>query len=498
MWPPRPKPAPSSNEWPKLFSRWPGLASGSTQPGGAPKPGAGQVVLRSRMGRLVLVTTVLGSAVAMLTSTVVNVALPTLATDLGASTAQQQWLINAYTLTLASLILVGGSLGDRYGRLRMYRLGAIWFGLASATCALAPSVGWLIAARLLQGVGGALLTPGSLAIIEATLAKADRAAGVGAWSGLGGVAAAAGPLIGGFIIDVGGWRWVFVLNLPLVFVVLMLSRVLPESSSPADRGRLDIGGVILSSLLLGALSFAFIGAGDGLDARESLAFAIAGVALVGLLALERSHPAPILPLSLFAHRRFVAANVITLVLYGGMAIVFFLVTVNLQVVGGYSATEAGASMLPVTVLMLTLSARGGALAARIGFRVPLTVGPLVIATGMVILSRIGPDPIWARDVAPGAIVFGLGLALTVAPVTSAALGAVPGTMAGAASGFNNAVARTGGLLAVAGIPPAAGLIGDGLSDPALLSDAYGPAVRIGAALVAVAGVLAFTLLRHDR
>lgn len=440
-------------------------------------------------------TTVLGSAVAMLTATVVNVALPTLARELDATSAQQQWVLNAYTLSLASLILVGGSLGDRYGRVRMYRLGVVGFGLASLACAVAPSIEWLIAARFLQGIGGALLTPGSLAIIEATLAPDDRAAGVGRWSGLGGVASAAGPLVGGLLIEFSSWQWVFLLNLPLVVVVLVFSRWVPESSALGARNQpIDLAGAVLSAVVLGAISFAFIEGGSDVDGTVSVAVMLAVVGLVALVFVERSHPAPLIPLGLLGIRRFVVANLITVALYGGMSVVFFLLSVNLQVVGGYSPLQAGVSLLPVTVLMLLFSARAGRLATRIGPRIPLTVGPMTIAIGMLLLGRVGEDPSWIREILPAVLVFGVGLTLTVAPVTSTALGAVPVDQAGTASGFNNAAARTGGLLTVAAIPPLVGLTGTGLSDPVALGSAFADAVRIGAALVAGSGVLAALFL----
>ncbi|MEO1061008.1 MAG: MFS transporter [Actinomycetota bacterium] len=455
---------------------------------------AGDIELRSRLGRTVVGTTVLGSAVAMLTATVVNVALPALAVDLEASTAAQQWVVNAYMLSIASLILVGGAMGDRYGRVRIYEIGVAWFGVASLLCAIAPTVEFLIVARLLQGIGGALLTPGSLAIIQASLRPDDRSEGVGAWSGLGGIAGAIGPLVGGLLVDVANWRWVFLLNLPLVLAVLVLSRSIPESSSSDHDHPLDWWGAVWSVVVLGALSYAFIAAGDGVGPLELVLAVVTVLALVALVVVERRHPAPLLPIGLFADRTFAGANLITLILYGGMGVVFFLLTVNLQVVGGWSALEAGSAMLPVTVLMLLFSSRAGALAKRIGPRIPLTVGPLLIAGGMVLLSRIGESPNWLTDVAPGAIVFGGGLALSVAPVTATVLASVPDDQMGAASGVNNAVSRTGGLLTVAGVPALVGLSGDGLSDPVLLGESYGDAVLVGAALVAASALIAWLTL----
>lgn len=455
---------------------------------------AGSIELRSRLGRVVVGTTVLGSAVAMLTATVVNVALPSLAVDLDASTAAQQWVVNAYMLSIASLILVGGAMGDRYGRVRIYQIGVAWFGVASLACAVAPNVEVLIGARLLQGIGGALLTPGSLAIIQASLRPDDRSEGVGTWSGLGGIAGAVGPLVGGLLVDVANWRWVFLLNLPLVIGVLALSRTIPESSSSDHEHSLDWWGAVWSVVLLGSLSYAFVEAGDGVGSLEAALGAVTVAALIALVVAERRHPAPLLPVQLFADRTFAGANLITLVLYGGMGVVFFLLTVNLQVVGGWSALAAGSAMLPVTAMMLVFSSRAGALAQKIGPRIPLTVGPLLIAGGMVLLSRIGASPNWLVDVAPGAVVFGAGLALSVAPVTATVLASVPDDQMGAASGVNNAISRTGGLLTVAGIPALVGLSGDALSDPALLSASYGDAVLVGAALVAASALVAWITL----
>ena len=447
---------------------------------------------------MIIATTVLGSAVAQLTATVVNVALPTLAADLDVESAGQQWVNNAYLVTLASFILIGGSLGDRFGRRRVYRIGVAWFAVASLLCAVAPNVEILIASRLLQGVGGALLTPGSLAIIEASLVREDRGRGVGAWSGLGGVAGAIGPLVGGLVVE-WSWRWVFVINLPLAVAVLVLSRWMPETSDPeAGSMPLDLVGALLSVVLLGGSSYALIeGSGGAAGGPVSVAAVLAVLALVALLLWERDRPGAMVPLDLFRIRPFVAANAVTLLVYGGLGVVFFLLTIQLQVSAGWSPIEAGSALLPVTVIMLLLSSRAGALATRLGPRWPLTVGPLVMAAGMVMMSSIGPGVSFVRDVLPATIVFGLGLATTVAPVTTAALGTVPDARAGAASGTNNAVARTGQLLAVAAVPLIVGLTGDGLSDPVQLDQHFGAAVRVGAAMVALGGVFAFLLFRDD-
>ena len=432
----------------------------------------------------------------MLTATVVNVALPALASDLGATSGQQQWVINAYLLTLASLILVGGSLGDRYGRIRVYRLGVIWFAIASLACALAPTIEALIVARLVQGVGGALLTPGSLAIIESTLAPDDRGRGVGQWSGLSGIAAAVGPLVGGLLVD-ASWRWVFVLNLPIAAAVIIASARLPESTDPeAQNSDLDAAGALLATVFLGSLSFALIqGPPGGWSALDAGSAIVAVAALVTLIVVERRRAHPMVPFELFANRPFAAANLITLLVYGGMGVVFFLLTIQLQVTAGWSALAAGAALLPVTLLLLLLSSRAGELAQRIGPRWPLTIGPLGIAAGMLLFTRIGPDPSYFTDVLPGVLVFGLGLSASVAPVTATALGSVPESRSGAASGTNNAVARSGQLVTVAAIPPLVGLTGDALGDPGLLDAGFPTAMMVGAALVTLGALTATLLLR---
>ncbi len=460
--------------------------------------GAGQLELGSRAGRLVVATTVLGSAVAMLTATVVNVALPSIADDLDAGSSGQKWVINAYLLTLAALILVGGSLGDRYGRLRVYRLGVTWFAAASVACALAPSVPVLIGCRLLQGVGGALLTPGSLAIIEATLRPEDRGRGVGTWSGLTGVAGAIGPIVGGLLVELS-WRWVFVINLPVAAAVLILSTRVPESMDPdAQDSRIDVVGAVLTVLALGAASYALIeGPEGGFSPLEIASAVVAVVAGIGLARYEPGREHAMVPIDLFAERAFAAANAITLLVYGGMGVVFFLLSVQLQVAAGWSPIAAGTALLPVTVLMLLLSSRAGDLAQRIGPRIPLTVGPLVMAAGLLLLVRVDADATYVGDVLPAVVVFGLGLSASVAPVTSTALGSVPDARSGAASGTNNAVSRTGQLLAVAAVPGIVGLTGDALNDPARLGDGFPPAMVLAAALVAAGGLTAAVMLRAD-
>lgn len=460
-------------------------------------PGAG-IALDSPKGRTVLATVVLGSAVASLTATVVNIALPSLAADLDAGSSGQKWIINGYTLTLAAFILVGGSLGDRFGRLRIYRIGVVWFAVASLLCALAWDTQSLVAFRLLQGIGGALLTPGSLSIIESSLRPADRGRGVGAWSGITGLAGAVGPLLGGLLVEIS-WRWVFVVNIPVAIAVVVLSRWVPETSDPSARHTaLDLPGAALSALVLAAVSYTFIEGPEGGLSPVEVGIAVAGVlGLVVLWRVERRHSHPMVPLDLFRVRAFAVANVLTFVIYGGMGVLFFLLSIQLQVTSGWSALKAGTALLPVTVIMLLLSSRAGDLAQKIGPRWPLTIGPVVMAVGMAMMTRIGPEASFVTHVLPAVTVFGLGLAGIVAPVTTTALGSAPNERAGAASGTNNAVARTGGLLAVAAIPSLVGLTGDALSNPVLLDPGFQRAMWASAAVVAGGGLLALLLLRSD-
>ena len=458
-----------------------------------------QVAFESVRGRIVLATVVLGSAVAQLTATVVNVALPTIGTDLDAGSSAQRWIVNAYALTLASFTLIGGAFGDRFGRLRLYRIGLVSFAFTSLLCAVAWNSESLIAFRLLQGVSGALVTPGSLAIIEASFRPEDRGRGIGAWSGLGSVAGAIGPLVGGLLVE-SSWRWVFVINIPIALVALVLSRWVPESLDPtARRTRLDLVGAVLTAFVLGAAAYSLMNGPDGgFSTFEIGAGVVALVACGALWFWERGRDHAVVPFDLFADRTFAVTNGLTFAIYGGMGVMFFLLSIQLQVTAGWSPLEAGAALLPVTVLLFFLSARMGALASRIGPRLPLTIGPIVAAAGMALLTRVGPDATFVADVLPGTIVFGLGLSAIVAPVTSTALGSVPETRVGTASGVNNAVARTGGLLAVAGIPTVVGLTGDALSDPVLLDPGFTEALWISAAIVAAAGVAAFVFLPPTR
>jgi EmrB/QacA subfamily drug resistance transporter len=462
---------------------------------------AGPADLRmgSPAGRWVLATTVLGSGLAMLDSTVVNVALERIGADFGASFAGLQWTINAYTLTLAGFILLGGSLGDRFGRRRIFLVGVVWFALASALCGFAPSIEVLIGARALQGIGGALLTPGSLALISASFHGDDRAAAIGAWSGLAGVAGAVGPFIGGWLVE-WNWRAVFLINLPVAAVVLAAAlRHVPESRDPQAVPHLDVPGTALALLGLGTLTWSLTEAGtSGASVGVVVTGVVGVVALVTFAFVERRSRSPLVPTDLFANPRFTALNVVTLLVYAALGVLFVLLVLQLQVVAGFSPLAAGVSTLPITVIMLLLSARAGRLATKIGPRIPMTVGLVAAAGGMLLLLRVGPGASYLTDVLPAVLLFGLGLAATVAPLTATVLDAADDRHAGVASGVNNAVARAAGLLAVAVIPAAAGIAGADYTNPVAFSAGYHRAVVIAACLLLGGALLSGLLLRPLR
>jgi EmrB/QacA subfamily drug resistance transporter len=453
--------------------------------------------LSTPAGRWVLTAAVLGSAVVSLDATVVNVALPTIGQDFDARVSGLQWTVNGYSLTLAALILLGGSLGDRFGRRQVFVIGVVWFGAASLLCGLALNLNMLILARALQGIGGALLTPGSLALISASFHPEDRGRAIGAWSGLGGVAGAIGPLVGGALLDLS-WRLVFLINLPLTAVVVVLAmRHVPESMDLQAPRKLDFAGAAAGAIGLGGLTYALIEAPDhGLSGVAGPAL-IGVAALIGFVAIERRSSHPLIPLDIFTARQFTAANLVTFALYAALGSVFFLMAIVLQVSVGLTPLQAGASLLPLTLIMLALSARAGALAARIGPRRPMTFGPLIVAVALLLMLRIGPGSSYLVDVLPVVIVLGLGLSLTVAPLTAAVLAAADSRHAGVASGVNNAVARTAGLLAVAVLPIVMGLSGDDFQKPVPLADGFHIAMVCCAGLVALSALIAWFGIRDD-
>ena len=453
----------------------------------------------TRRARWVLLATVLGSSIAFLDATVVNVALPTIGTDLNASVAGLQWVVNGYTLTLASLILLGGSLGDRFGRRKVFLLGTVWFAGASLLCGVAPTSGTLVAARALQGIGGALLTPGSLAILQASFASGDRGRAVGAWSGLSGIATAIAPFVGGWLIGVGSWRLIFLINVPLAIAVVVVSlRHVPETRDASAERSIDVGGAVLTVIGLAGVTWALIEAGErGATAGVLAAGAVGLASLAGFIVTERTVRHPMLPIEIFRSRQFTAANLVTFIVYASLSVTFFLLVIDLQQVLGYSPLQAGAATLPVTGLMLALSARAGQLADRIGPRLPMTIGPLGIAAGLALLSGVEAGATYVASVLPGLLMFGLGLSLTVAPLTATVLAAAATRHAGVASGVNNAISRAAGLLAVAVIPGLTGLTGDAYHDPTVFASGFREAMRISAALAAAGGVLAWFLIRDD-
>lgn len=405
--------------------------------------------------QLTLVACILGSGIALLDGTIVNVALPTIQRELGGGLAAQQWVVNAYLLTLGSLILVGGSLGDLYGERRIFALGVGGFGVASLLCAVAPSIGALIAARALQGVASALLTPSALAVIVATFSESERGPAIGSWTAWGGIAAVLGPLVGGELLQIGSWRWIFLVNVPFVIVcVALILLVIPRSERRLDSARrVDYPGALLCALGLGGPVFALIEQPRlGWSDPAVIVPLIAGVVLLTWFVVHEARARdPMLPLGLFRRRNFSAGNVETFAMYAGLAVLFFFLVLFLQQIGGYSPLKSGLATLPVTVVMFLFSKRFGALADRHGPRLFMGGGPLLAACGLLLFQRVGIEVDYLSDVLPGLLLFSLGLSMTVAPLTAAVLAGVEGGQAGIASGVNNAVARVAGLLGTAAV-----------------------------------------------
>jgi EmrB/QacA subfamily drug resistance transporter len=455
--------------------------------------------LDTARGRWVVAATVLGSGIAFLDSTVVNVALPRIGEDLDTGVGGLQWVVNGYLLAVSALILLGGSLGDRFGRKRIFQLGIVIFAVGSVLCAVAPTAPVLVLSRVVQGVGGALLTPGSLAILEASFRPDQRSRAIGAWSGLSGVASAIGPFLGGWLVDAASWRWIFLINLPLAaFVVIVAARHVPESFDPEAGHHVDLPGAGLIALALGGLSWGLIGAGEKGWGAPSVwgALLVGAASFVGFVIVERRSRQPMVPPSIFRSAQFRAANMVTAAVYAGLGGVFFLLVMQLQNVLGYSAIEAGAATLPITALMLTLSARSGALAARIGPRLQMTAGPLLVAAGALLLTRVDAGATYVGAVLPAVLVLGLGLATAVAPLTATALASAEDRYAGVASGVNTTVARSAQLVAVAALPVAAGITGAAFTDPAAFSAGFQTAMVITAGLATLGSVIAFVGIRN--
>jgi EmrB/QacA subfamily drug resistance transporter len=451
------------------------------------------IAFDSRRGRLVLAAAITASGVAFLDGSVVNVALPKIGADLGGGFATLQWVVDAYLLTLGSLVLVGGALGDLLGRRRVFHAGILGFGGASLLCAVAPSATVLALSRGVQGVAAALLVPGSLSLMSSLFEGADRGRAIGAWSGLSGVFFALGPFVGGFLVALApwGWRLVFLVNLPIVTVAVLLSRAsVPDLPGTRGGARLDLAGAVLVTLGLGLVVYPLI-EWDRLGRSWALPLLVVGVVLLLVfLVVERRAPMPMMPLALFRIRTFSVANVVTFVVYAALGSASFLVVVTLQEAMGYSAFASGAALLPVTASLLLLSSRVGGLVPIVGGRLLLTTGGLVTGLGMLLFLRVEPGSTYVGGVLPAVLVFALGLALVVAPVTTTVLGDVGPARSGVASGVNNAVARVGSLVAVAVLPLVSGLSSASTDDPEALIAGFHTAMVASAGLCVLGGLVA--------
>jgi EmrB/QacA subfamily drug resistance transporter len=417
--------------------------------------------------RLVLIAAILGTTVVTVDSTVVNVALPSIADDLGGGLAGQQWTANAYLVTLSSLILIGGSLGDLFGERRMFMAGVAGFGVTSVFCALAPTIELLVVARALQGVFGAVLTPAALATIVATFPPAERGKAVGAWTAWGGIGTVLGPLIGGQLVDAASWRWIFAINIPIVLITLTLvSRVMTAERPRPAEARVDYVGAALCALGLALITYGLIEQPRMGWGKPGVWLPLAsGVILFGsFIVWEARSSHPMLPLALFRRRNFAIGNVETFSMYAGLGLLFFFLVLYLQQVAGYSAVEAGTTTIPVTVMMFLLSTRFGALADRYGPRFFMGFGPLIAAVGLAMFLRIDANVDYLTDLLPGLLVFALGLSMTVAPLTATVLADADEHNAGIASGVNNAIARVASLIAIASVG-------------ALIASSYGASLR---------------------
>jgi EmrB/QacA subfamily drug resistance transporter len=447
----------------------------------------------SKRQRLALVAAILGSGVATIDGSIVNVALPAIERDLGGGLAAQQWISNIYLLTLGSFILIGGSLGDIYGERRVFSIGVAAFGVFSVACAIAPTIGVLLAARALQGVAGALLVPSSLAVIVAAFAPQQRGAAIGAWTAWGGIASIVGPLAGGWIVDNASWRWIFAINVPLVIATLVLVSVAVPSSTRAIKRPVDYLGAGLCVVGLAGVVFAFVEQPHyGWGSPKIYGPLILGAAsLVAFVRYEQRADHPMVKLSLFRRRNFSVGNIETLAMYAGLAIMFFFLVIFLQEVAGYSAIRSGLTTLPVTIIMFSLSRRFGGLADRYGPRFFMGVGPLIASCGILLLLRTGLKTSYLTDLLPALVVFGIGLSMTVAPLTATVLADADDSDAGIASAINNAIARIAGLIGVSvmGVVVSSTLIGDSFAPNADSVHAFHLVLVCCAVLVAAGGAV---------
>lgn len=454
-----------------------------------------RLALASASGRWLIAAAALGSGVAFLDGSVVNVALPAIGRDLGGGLSVLQWVLDGYLLTLSALLLLGGALGDRYDRRLVFLAGLVVFTIASVGCGLAPTGEVLILARIVQGIGGALLVPSSLAMIETVIRPEDRGRAIGLWAGLSGVSSAIGPFVGGWLVDAASWRWVFLINVPLAAAALILTvRHVPRIRDARVRGPLDVAGAAAVTIGLGGVTFALIEA-----PVQGWTPTVVGALVVGLLAVaafpvvEHRAADPLVPLRLFRSPQFSGTNIVTLAVYTGLGGALFLLSLHLQANLGYTALEAGLAFVPFTAIMLVLSGRMGALAQRTGPRALMTAGPLVAGVGLALLVRVVPGATYWGGVLPGILVFGVGMAMTVAPLTATVLEAVPAEYVGAASGANNAISRFASLLAVAVLPLAVGI-----TDPSgpSLESGFARAMLVSAALCLIGGAVAFATVRN--
>lgn len=448
-----------------------------------------QIRFGSARGRWVIAAAVLGSGIAFLDGSVVHTALPKIRDEFGSGLTGQQWIVTGYLLTLGSLLVVGGSLGDRIGRRKVFVIGLIAFSVTSVLCGVAPSVEILVFSRIAQGVAAALLVPGSLAMLSSVFHPDDRAQAIGSWSGLASASTAIGPFLGGWLIDAVSWRWIFLINPVLAAPAIWIAmRFVPETKDQTDAP-VDFAGAASLSIGLAGIVYALIeGPGKGWSGDVWGAATLGVAALVAFAWIERSAPYPMVPLGLFRSTTFAGANSTTFVMWGAIGAVFFLLTLRLQNDLGYSALEAGAATLPVTALMLFFAAKSGALAQRIGPRLPMTIGPFVTAGAFVLMGTVKPGASYLFGVFPSVALFGLGLVITVAPLTACVLGAVDDRQAGVGSAINNAVARVASLLAIAVLPSLAGIVQD---DGVGMGSGFARAMLICAALTALGGVISW-------